>query len=246
MRESTLHRLPSADWFAFGVGMGAMVLHYLWPPLLAVVLLAVFLPSLLREVGLLKDADEFTRRVMHRAGFHALLVLAGLVFLNLVLIASHGFVPTSSSEAPFAADTLRKAVVWVFLISYLIQYWGASGGTVRVLLGVAAMTLAPLIVLLKPQGYPWPGTLVAVTVGAAAAMVALALLVRRWPRPGGGLLVGIFVVSAVFMARNLGDPRLTWGMVSVWKQSSLRFRQNSATCANRSWCQAVSRPERCG
>ena len=223
MNNGTMHRLPSADWLAFGIGMGAMILHYVWPPLLAVVVLAVFLPSALREIGLLKDADELTLGVMHRAGFHALLALAALVFLNLVLPSAGLFAAVNVTDAPFAADTLRKTVVWVFLISYLIQYWGARGGTVRVLLGVAVMTLSPLIVLLTPREYPWPGTLVAVTVGTALAMVGLAALVRRRPRAGGGLLLAIFLAVVILLARDMDDPRLAWGMIQVFVQAAIVF-----------------------
>jgi hypothetical protein len=228
MNDGTMHRLPSADWLAFGVGMGAMILHYVWPPLLALVVLAVFLPSALRELGLLRDADELTRGVMHRAGFHAMLALAALVFLNLVLPVVGLFKTNGSTATPFAADTLRKTVVWVFLISYLIQYWGARGGTVRVLLGVAVMTLSPLVVLLTPRGYPWPGTLVAVTVGTALVMVGLAALVRRWPRPGGGLLLAIFLAAAIVLARDMDDPRLAWGMVQVLVQAAIVFGATGA------------------
>ena len=225
MGEAGMRRLPSADWLAFGVGMVAMVVQYIWPPALGLVLLAVITPSVLREVGLLKDADEFTMGVMHRAGFHALLILTLLVALNYVLplvglfdAGQHTF-----SAEPFPGEIQRKALVWVFLISYLIQYWGARGGVVRVLLGVAVMTLAPLAVLLKPQGYPWPGVLTAVTVGTAAVMVALAFLVRRRPRLGGGVLAAIFIVALAVAVHDMGDSRIAWAMVSTMLQAALVF-----------------------
>ena len=226
MGEAKLRRLPSLDWLAFGIGMGAMVLHYLWPPLLAVVALAVFAPSVLRELGIIRDADEYTLGVMRRAGFHAALAAGALIFLDHGL-AVLGLYPGADMLAEpmiLGSETLRKALIWVFLISYLIQYWGARGGVARVLLGAAIMTLAPVAFLLRPGDYPWPGTLVAAACGSAGAMVALAWIVSRAPRAGGILLVSVCVAGLAALATTgLADPRARWGVISVMLQAALIF-----------------------
>ena len=226
MGEAKLRKLPSLDWLAFGIGVGAMFLHYLWPPLLAVVALAVFAPSILRELGIIKDADEYTLGVMRRAGFHAALAVGALIFLDHAL-AIMGLHPGRQSPAEpmvLGSETLRKALIWVFLISYLIQYWGARGGVARVLLGAAVMTLAPVAFLLSPGDYPWPGTFAAVAIGSAVVMAALAWIVNRTPRAGGALLVTVCIVALAALAKTgLADPRARWGVISVMLQAALVF-----------------------
>ncbi len=54
-------------------------------------------------------------------------------------------------------------------------------------------------------------------------MVELALLVGRSPRVGGGVLTAIFVVAVGFLARDLGEPRIAWGLVQVMLQAALVF-----------------------
>jgi len=228
MAEARLRRLPSADWLAFGIGVAGMAASYLRPPLLGITLLAVITPSVLRETGLLRDADEFTRGVMHRAGFHALAVVIGLVAANYMLMATGLYDPRSHTSAgmithPFPDETIRKALVWVFLISYLIQYWGARRGVAWVLVGVAVMTLAPLAALLRPGFYPWPGLLAAITGGTAAAMAGLAWFVRRRPRIAGWVLLTLFAAALVFALRQTTDPRVGWTMLSVIFQVALVF-----------------------
>ena len=123
------------------------------------------------------------------------------------------------------SETLRKALIWVFLISYLIQYWGARGGVARVLLGAAVMTLAPVAFLLKPGDYPWPGTLAAVADRQCR---------RSWPRwpgsstarraPAAILLVAVCIVALAALAKTgLADPRVGWGVISVMLQAALVF-----------------------
>ncbi len=200
----------------------------MWPPLLGITLLAVIAPSVLRETGLLRDADEFTRGVMHRAGFHALAVVILLVAANYLLIATRLYDPLAHASAgittqPFPDETIRKALVWVFLISYLIQYWGAPGGVAWVLVGAAVMTVVPLVILLRPEPYPWPGLLTAITCGTAAAMVGLAWFVRRRPRIAGWVLLTLFAVILVFSGRPMTDSRVAWSMLSVIFQVALVF-----------------------
>lgn len=216
--------LPSIDWIAFGIGALGLALQYRDPAAIGLVALAVFAPSVLRELGLLTDADEFTRVVMHRAGFHAVLATALLVFLNHLLPAVGWFEPATSEfgDSPFPGETLRKAVVWVFLLSYLLQYWGARRGVTRILLGVALMLLISIVGLARhvgEQGFAFIGT----TLAATAVFVILAAQVRRWPRAGGITLLGLGLAFVFFSSRDLDDPRLTWGLLSVHLQVLLVF-----------------------
>ena len=222
MNEPISRQLPSADWLAFGIGVAALFLHYLYPPLMLVVAVAVFAPSVLRELGILTDADEWTRSVMHRAGFHAVLVTALFIFLR-YLMPSLGFTEVAMMSGPedaFGGESLRKAVVWVFLISYLLQYWGPRTGAFRILLGVAVMNAAPVVGFLKHANGNM-GVFVAVALSASAVFVALAFLARSRPRFGGWLLLTLCAGAFIFMLRNIPDPRVAWGAVAVMIQAFL-------------------------
>lgn len=222
--ETTARRLPSADWLAFGIGVTTLFLHYLYPPLLTVTVVAVFAPSVLREAGLLHDGDEWTVRIMHRAGFHALLVTALMIFLGYLAPTLGWHAPegrlTTGPDALFAGETLRKAVVWVFFISYLIQYWGARLGSFRILLGVAVMNLSPIVGFARmPEGNTASSTIFILgALGAAALFVGLAFLARHFPRPGGWVLILLCLAACTFMGYQARDPRVTWGGLAVMVQ----------------------------
>ncbi len=144
-------RLPSIDWIALGLGVLALALSRIqapgWSSWVGLVGLAVFGPPLLRELGWLKDEDEFSRDMRWRAGFHAALILALFLFLNKALyplIASH---PDAMARKIwfFPPDYLRESLVLVFLLSFLIQYWGAPKGVFRILLGIAGISIIELV-----------------------------------------------------------------------------------------------------
>ena len=145
MSTMTLKRLPSADWLAFGVALAAVFLKYLAPSLLGIIALVVFLPSILREVGVLKDTDEWARGIMHRAGFHAALVVVLFVTVNYVAVMSGGFATSDTRHWPLEVQFFRSAAMWVFVVSYVIQYWGAREGVFRILVVAGIMNLAPVV-----------------------------------------------------------------------------------------------------
>ena len=197
-------RLPSADWLAFGL---AVVFSAFWMHILVPV--AVFLPSLLRELGLLKDGDEYTRRVMYRAGFHALLVSALLVFATWAAAIPTG---THYTGSLLTGETLRKIIMYTFVVSYLLQYWGSREGSFRILLGMSLWILLPLSRMLVasqffPAGYGWG------VVAISASIAGLAFLVRRWPRLGGVLLLVVFVFAVVAGWGLLGTPDAAWSIL---------------------------------
>jgi hypothetical protein len=222
MTDPRTRHLPSADWLAFGIGVTALFAQYLFPPAQTLIILAVFTPSLLREIGALHDADEWTTRVMYRAGFHAaltavlLLVLGGLAPLLHVQVPQGGF----EAQDAFGGETLRRAIVWVFLISYLLQYWGARTGAFRVLLGVAVLNVAPILAFLR-RGGDMTTALVGSALAAAAVFLTLAFVVRRFPKAGGRLLLGLCLLVFVFAMWNMRDARIAWGQVSLILQAFL-------------------------
>jgi hypothetical protein len=199
---NTRHRLPSPDAAAFVVAVAASALSFVWPPLQLLVPLAVFAPSLLREVGLLGDDDEYARAVAYRAGFHALLVSALLVFGTFAAGRPGGLELDSDL---LTGETLRKVLLLTFVVSYLLQYWGARGGAFRILLGLATLFLvaAARIVPGLGEDAPVAGLALAAVV---AACVGLAFAARRWPRTVGAVLLLLCIAMVVDGLRYTVDP----------------------------------------
>jgi len=134
-------KIPSVDWIAFVIGIVGLAGSRIASPMLGLLGLAVFGPPFLREIGILKDCDEYTRDISRRAGFHAALVVAALVFINHLVVTTVGLMPTGAPNAEdpgwaYSMGEIRFVLVVVFLMSSLYQYWGAMVGSVRILLGI--------------------------------------------------------------------------------------------------------------
>lgn len=228
MNAAASRRMPSADWLAFGVALAAVFLKYLEPALMSIIALVVFLPSILRELGVLKDADEWTRGIMHRAGFHAALMVVAILTVNYVAVNAGWFEAGPDRRWPLEVQFFRLGVVWIFLVSYVIQYWGARDGVFRILLVVGAMNLAPAMILARgDQQMSWSqGGWLALLGGAIACVlfVGLAYLVRRRPRLGASVLLVILVASVVAtMVTGLQgrEPRQAWDFASSLLQHGI-------------------------
>jgi hypothetical protein len=194
--DGRVRKLPSADWVAVGLAMLGLVLGRLSLPLTGILGLAVFGPALLREVGLLGDSDEWMRSVMHRAGFHAAVALALFIFLGRVLPHYDSPYPELITEKGvwFGPTFLWQTLVMVFLISYLIQYWGSVSGSARILMGFGCFLFLDGGVLAVRHGMwanVWP-------LGVSALfMLLLGWAALRWPRIIGGILLLICAVPLI-------------------------------------------------
>lgn len=147
-------------------------------------------PGILRELGLLKDKDEFAQRAAHRAGYHAFLATGFFGFVLVALVR----VTTSELKNPAELATLMLAMLWLtWLLSSLLTYWGARKASTRVLLGFGAAWLA---FALADAGREPIGWLMASL--PALPFFALALLAWRWPRPAGALMVAAAAAMYVF------------------------------------------------
>jgi uncharacterized membrane protein len=149
--------------------------------------LGAFGPGILRELGLLRDKDEFARRAAQRAGYHAYLATGLVAFLILAY--------TRSGERhlrnPEELSTLFLSLLYLtWLLSSLLAYWGAQKATARILIGFGICWL--LFCIADSWQQPL-GMLMHSLV--AAPFFVLAFLARRWPRLAGALLV---VVAAFF------------------------------------------------
>ncbi len=254
MNTSINRRLPSADWIAFGIAVVALSLQYVFPFVLVIVGLAVFTPSVLREIGVLKDADEWSTGIMHRAGFHALLAVSALFALNHIVITAGWFEPAWETARPLGIGFFRKAVIEVFLVSYVIQYWGVRRGIFRVLvvMGLVILVMLGSIKLgwtFRPQPNPMYVNLPFLSV-YGLVLISTAVLSRRRPLIGAVLLTLILVYVSLpiinYAVNYQQRPQEDWesftvildqilvlGMATIvlWRKKAFR----SASEAKRSW-----------
>lgn len=83
---ATPKRLLTADW----IGIGLVALGHVGAvvdlPLLALASLGVLGPPILRELGWLRDDDDFTRQAAHKAGFHAMVLIMALFVADRLLL----------------------------------------------------------------------------------------------------------------------------------------------------------------
>ena len=209
-------KLPSADWIAVGLGLLGMALSRFVGPFVGLVGLAVFGPSILRELGILKDSDEWQRGIMHRAGFHAVLAMALFVFLNRILLMVLG--PASEDmygqAQYFDNEYLRQTLVMIFLSSYLIQYWGPARGVSRILAGFAV--IISIDMFLRPvwgHNISWFWIPAFTVVGL---MFLAAWSAPRWPRVTGSILLfiaSVLIGLLLFSIRDVPNASATVQLV---------------------------------
>ena len=138
-------------------------------------------PGILRELGWLRDKDEFARRAAQRAGYHAFLVtaLAGFV------IAGYTRSGQRHLKNPEELATLFLALLWfTWLLSSLLAFWGARKASQRILLGFGICWL--LFCMADSWRHPL-GMLIHCL--PALPFFLLAWMSRRWPRVAGALLI---------------------------------------------------------
>ncbi len=227
MTTGHARRLPSIDWIALGIGVLGLVLSRVqapgfgsWVGLLG---LAVFGPPLLREMGVLRDEDEYTRNLRWRAGFHAAMFAGVAIFLNWVAFGFYRDHPEALHQKLwlFPMNDLRQNLVVVYLFSYLIQYWGASRGVFRILLGMAGLFVVEFGMGLGQGGNRFGDFLLpalGLMVLSLGCMVGGALLAVRRPRLTGRLillLAVVLVIGEFFVLRSAPPADQTMGWLNM-------------------------------
>lgn len=184
--------------------------------LLFVAALGAFGPGILRELGWLKDKDEFQRQSSYRAGYHAYLV-GGLA---VVLVMSYLQWRETSVEDAKEWILFVVLVLWLtWLFSSLLSYWGAQRTTATILLIFGSFWA--VFVLAQLSDIPWPQSreaLVSGIVGSLAGLMftapffVLAWTAFRHPRSTGIILLG---VAAIFFVILTPMGRLNLSVVMV-------------------------------
>ena len=163
---------------------------------IALIGLGAFGPGILRELGWLKDQDEFQRRAAHRAGYHAFVVTGLAAFLIYAYTRSGGTLKMAEE-----LSLVYLALLWfTWMFSSLFAYWGPHRTAFRVLLtfGCAWGVFNILGNLMQPVA------LVMQLLVTTAPFFVLAYVSRRWPRVAGGLLVAL---SVFFLSVYFGTSR---------------------------------------
>ena len=153
-----------------------------------------FGPGILRELGWLRDKDEFQRFSAHRSGYHAYLT-SGVAAILLVAFFRSG---ERTVDYPLEIATLFLVVLWfTWLLSSLIGYWGAQKAATRILLLFGCGWLAFAVVSnLGDEWTGWPALLLHPLL--AAPFFFLAWLAQRRPRVAGVLLLAASIFFVYF------------------------------------------------
>ncbi len=155
--------------------------------------LGTFGPGILRELGWLKDKDEFQIQAARRAGYHAFLASGLAAFLWIAYIHSG----SRQLKSPEALATFFAALLWfTWIFSSLVNYWGVRKTATRVLLlyGAAWMIFNVLDELTHPIALLMQSLL-------TVPFFLGAWLSRKWPRLAGLLLLAASICFFVLFAR---------------------------------------------
>lgn len=209
-------RLPSADRVGLGLAFLGFYLGRLLqnPVAQAIPWIVVLGLPLLRETGLIRDADERIRALVRRAGLHAFLVTGCLLVANRMLFKFAAHMPQlpEHSALYYSLPSLLSTLVCVYLVSYLLQYWGAHEGGFRILMGFAAILLVETMWALV-YNTMMDASAYGLMAGLVVGLVLMAFGCRRWPRGVGGLLLCFVVLGmadfSVDMVQSI-DMHVFW------------------------------------
>jgi hypothetical protein len=127
-----VHRFPSLPVLASGVLVitGILLSMFVAMGFLILVGLGAFGPGILRELGWLRDEDEFQRQAAYRAGYVAYLVGGSTTVLVVALLKWR----EANLDGPVQWVALVLIVLWgSWLFASLLRYWGARRMTSRLL-----------------------------------------------------------------------------------------------------------------
>ncbi len=201
-------RLPPLPGLIAGglVILGVLLSMFVAEGLLVVAGLGAFGPGILRELGWLKDQDEFQRQAAHRAGYHAYLI-GGLA----AVLAVSGLRWRDANQGGAEWIMLILVVLWMtWLFSALLAYWGARKMASRVLFAFGAFwavfVLASVIGESKNLGEFLLGSLMGSIV--VVPFLVLARMAGRWPRrrTGAVLLAVAALLLVMFVPPQVARP----------------------------------------
>lgn len=197
------HRPAAATWLGGALVLaGFLLAHWNWG-WFALSGLGACGPGLLRELGLLRDQDEFQRRTAWRAGYHAFLATSLFGFCVVALVRLRD----GQLRHPEELASLLLGLLWVsWLLSRLLGFWGARRGARRLLLGFG---LPWLVFALADAGASPLGWLMCSL--PALPFLALAALAPRAPRLTG--LLSLAAALGLYLFFGYWDEARMGGLV---------------------------------
>ncbi len=202
-------RLPPLPGLIAGglVILGVLLSMFVADGLLVVAGLGAFGPGILRELGWLKDQDEFQRQAAHRAGYHAYLI-GGLA----AVLAVSGLRWRDANQDGAEWIMLILIILWVtWLFSGLLAYWGARKTAARVLLTFGAFWAVFVIASVIGESNSTAEFLLGTLMGTivVAPFLVLARKAGRWPRRRTGAV--LLAVAALFIVMFV-PPQVVRGL----------------------------------
>ena len=151
--------------------------------------LGTFGPGILREVGWLRDKDEFQRQAAHRAGYHAFLTVGLVAFVFVAFFRSS----ERTIKDPQELATFFLALLWfTWLLSSLLAYWGPQKTAARILYAFGSVWL--VFTIASNVGSEWSGwAALLLHPLLASPFFVLGWLSGRRPRIAGILLLAVSV-----------------------------------------------------
>ena len=162
-------------------------------------------PGLLRELGWLRDQDEFQRQAARRAGYHAFLATGLLAFFFTALFRA-GY---RNIKDPDSVVELLLVVLWfTWVLSSLLGYWGPRRTAKTIL-----VTFGIFWLLFNIVGNLNSLTALVMQCLVAVPFFALAFAARRWPKLSGALLIAFAAFFFYFfkLYRIFGSEPLAVG-----------------------------------
>jgi hypothetical protein len=145
-------------------------------------------PGYLRELGWLRDQDEFQRRAARRAGYHAYLVTVFAAFLAIAYMRSgERHLPALEELSTFYLGLLWFTWLW----SSLVNFWGARKTAFRILL-LFGSVVGVFNVLSDLKD---PVAMLMQLLVTTVPFFVFAWGSRRWPRVTGALMVATAAVA---------------------------------------------------
>ncbi|MCF7824963.1 MAG: hypothetical protein K9N35_12440 [Candidatus Marinimicrobia bacterium] len=148
--------------------------------------LGAFGPGFLRELGILRDQDEFARLANYRAGYIASL-FAGSTAILIIAFLKAGSVDLEGESLALA---IILSILWlVTVFTSLQKFWGIQKAVFRILTVFGTFWL--IFILLSHFQEPVSMLMESLVV---LPFFLLAWMSRRWPRIAGAVIIvlGIF------------------------------------------------------
>lgn len=154
--------------------------------------MGAFGPGFLRELGILKDQDEFARLATYRAGYIASLI-AGSVAILLIAFLQAGSVELIGESLALA---IILSIIWlVTIFTSIKKFWGVQRAVFRILITFGTFWF--VFVILSHIQEPITFLMESLVV---LPFFALAWLSLRWPRLAGVLIIAV-AIACFFLFR---------------------------------------------